>query len=88
VPVPFGVAAGRGVLEEDAVFAPSASCAHGSRITGVGAILGGHRPASCSDSERCPAINLQLDMTFWVAGGLVGECSDVYGKEKVYGSIP
>ncbi len=33
-------------------------------------------------------MKLQLDMAFWVAGGLVGETCDVYGKEKVYGSIP
>jgi hypothetical protein len=33
-------------------------------------------------------MNLQLDVVFWVAGGLVGEGLDVYGKEKVYGSIP
>jgi hypothetical protein len=32
-------------------------------------------------------MNLQLDMASWVAGGLVGEGLDVYGKEKVYGSI-
>jgi hypothetical protein len=33
-------------------------------------------------------MNLQLDMASWVAGGLAGERADVYGKEKVYGSIP
>jgi hypothetical protein len=33
-------------------------------------------------------MNLQLDLTSWTAGGLVGEAFDVYGKEKVYGSIP
>jgi hypothetical protein len=33
-------------------------------------------------------MNLQLDVVFWVAGGLVGEWANVYGKEKVYGSIP
>ncbi len=54
----------------------------------MGAILGGHQPALCGDSERCLAMNLQLDMTFWVVDGLVEEALDVYGKEKVYGSIP
>jgi hypothetical protein len=58
------------------------------RITVVGAILGGHQPALCGDGERYLAMNLQLDATFWMADGLMREGSDVYGKEKVYGSIP
>jgi hypothetical protein len=33
-------------------------------------------------------MNLQLDIAVWMAGDLADESSDVYGKEKVYGSIP
>ena len=33
-------------------------------------------------------MKLQLDTAFRAGDGLVGEALDVYGKEKVYGSIP
>src|SRR6266480_4120558 len=40
VPVPVAVTARRIMLEEDPVFAPSASCTPGSMIARLGAILG------------------------------------------------
>jgi hypothetical protein len=88
VPVPFAVAAGGGVLEEDPVLAPAAPCAHGFQ----GRRNGGHswgpsasymRRHSAMPSHEVPGRSLISRFC-----GLVREPSDVYGKEKVYGSIP
>jgi hypothetical protein len=54
----------------------------------MGAILGGHQPATLNDVWRSQAINLQVEAVIEVAYGLVRRAPDGHGKEKVYGSIP
>jgi hypothetical protein len=77
-------------LQVVALAVPSAAAKNASATTASPSPMAitGRRPALCSDSERCLTTNPQLDMAFWGAGGLVWEWAGVYGKEKVYGSIP